>query len=178
MTSASTFPAEWVDAVFARLSLAYGVRFTQQWEGLNPEHVKASWRRELDGITSRGIAYALQHLPRDYPPNAMQFRALCVGAPTAQQALKALDGPPVSKANVQRVADAVAVLRAPKDPKAWAYRLKAREEAGERLSRVQREMWRAALHSSSTWNSEASIGAGSSAVQGDNTVNGTAYAAS
>ena len=30
-------------------------------------------------------------------------------------------------------------------PRAWAYALKAREEAGERLSGVQRRMWRAAI---------------------------------
>ncbi len=33
------------------------------------------------------------------------------------------------------------------DPKAWAYALKAREESGERLSSVQRTMWRAAIAS-------------------------------
>jgi uncharacterized membrane protein len=31
------------------------------------------------------------------------------------------------------------------DPKAWAHRIKARELAGERLSMVHREAWRAAL---------------------------------
>lgn len=31
------------------------------------------------------------------------------------------------------------------DPKSWAYALKAREEAGERLSPPQRDMWRQAL---------------------------------
>lgn len=31
------------------------------------------------------------------------------------------------------------------DPKDWAYRLKAREERGERLSPAQRSCWRAAL---------------------------------
>ncbi len=41
---------------------------------------------------------------------------------------------------------AVAKLRAKKpDPRAWAHALKAREEAGERLSPVQRDAWRIAL---------------------------------
>lgn len=31
------------------------------------------------------------------------------------------------------------------NPKEWAYALKAREESGERLSSVQRSMWRSAL---------------------------------
>jgi hypothetical protein len=32
------------------------------------------------------------------------------------------------------------------DPKEWAKKLKAREQAGERLNDVQRKMWRAALN--------------------------------
>jgi hypothetical protein len=142
----AAFPPEWVDAIFARLSLAYGVRFTQQWEGLNPEHVKAAWCKEMQGITSRGIAYALQHLPGDFPPNAMQFRALCVAAPQRNDPVQALlDGPKPTAATVARVRAAAEVLRKPRDPRAWARALKAREEAGERLSPMQREAWRQSL---------------------------------
>jgi len=168
MTPAVTsFPAEWVDAIFARLSLAYGQRFTQQWEGLNPEHVKASWRRELQGITSRGIAYALGHLPGDFPPNAMQFKALCMGAPARNDPVRALlDGPAPTPASVQRLAQAVAPLRAAKDPKAWARALQARELGGERLSRMQREAWRTAV-SFSDRTSNPSNGAGCSPIEGD-----------
>jgi hypothetical protein len=31
------------------------------------------------------------------------------------------------------------------DPKAWAHKLRARENAGEELTRMQREAWRTAL---------------------------------
>lgn len=40
-------------------------------------------------------------------------------------------------------------------PKAWAHALKAREERGERLSAVQREMWRDALRANLTPNEES-----------------------
>lgn len=163
MTS-DVFPAEWVDAIFARLTLAYGLRFTQQWDGLNPEHVKASWRKEMQGITSRGIAYALQHLPGDYPPNAMQFRALCVAAPQRNDPVQALlQGPPPTAAMVERVRAAAMVLSKPKDPRAWALLLKAREERGERLSRMQREAWRTSLNRMA----EPSKDAGSSLIDAD-----------
>ena len=33
------------------------------------------------------------------------------------------------------------------DPKAWAHKLRARENAGEELTRMQREAWRTALRS-------------------------------
>lgn len=47
---------------------------------------------------------------------------------------------------IRRAKKAVARLRAnPQDPKGWAHRLKAREDAGENLSPVQREAWRIAL---------------------------------
>ena len=169
--------ADWIEAIFARLALAYGGRFMAQYEGLQPEHVKTAWASELDGITSRGIAHALKNLPGDFPVNAMQFRKLCreAHAPDARPALPAPAGQ-ATPADIARLARAVAPLRAPLDPKAWAHRLKAREEGGERLSRTQREAWRAALHSSSTRNMQASSGAGSSVVSDPDTVNSTVYA--
>lgn len=54
---------------------------------------------------------------------------------------------PDERASVIRKAKrALATLGANnRDPKAWAHALKAREEAGEKLSRTQREAWRDAL---------------------------------
>ena len=46
------------------------------------------------------------------------------------------------KAIVQRLGQ---VFSERHDPKGWAWRLKAREESGERLTKAQRDMWRAAL---------------------------------
>lgn len=166
---------DWVEAIFGRLALAYGGRFMAQYEGLQPEHVKTAWSTELDGITSRGIAHALKNLPGDFPVNAMQFRKLCREAhtPDARPALPAPAGQ-VTPADVERLARAVAPMRNQRDPKAWAHALKAREDAGERLSRMQRDAWRAALCSSAR-NMEASIGAGYSAIPDAGTVKGTAY---
>jgi len=36
-------------------------------------------------------------------------------------------------------------LKSPKDYKAWAHRLKEREERGDRLTAVQQQMWRSVL---------------------------------
>ena len=50
------------------------------------------------------------------------------------------------KSGRKRIEEAIkASLAEPKDPMAWAKRLREREEAGERLSAVQQEMWRDAL---------------------------------
>lgn len=55
---------------------------------------------------------------------------------------------PVTREEMQRARDSLRAFAAGNqaDPKLWAKRLKAREMAGERLSDIQRKMWRAALH--------------------------------
>lgn len=144
--------AAWIDAVFARLSLAYGARFLQQYEGLQPEHVKRSWANELAGVNADGIAHALNHLHPDLPPNAMQFRYLCQGRPQVHKAL------PAPKANPEIAAKAIEAMKGlgkPKgDPKAWAYALRQRERNREHLSKVQREAWRAVLPEQETEKTE------------------------
>lgn len=54
--------------------------------------------------------------------------------------------PPVTHeqklAIAQRLRD---VLAQPANPREWAYRLRDRENAGEKLTRAQRECWRAAI---------------------------------
>lgn len=71
---------------------------------------------------------------------------------TERARMRGEPAPPVSRrvADPARMRRALAGLRqqldAPRDPKAWAWRLKAREEGGEQLTPAQREAWRAALH--------------------------------
>ena len=126
-------PDAWVNRVFDRLTLAYGQAFIRQWEGMDIAAVKAFWSEELDGLTAPAIGYALTVLNPDRPPNA---------APVA--AAPALPAPAANPAVVEAVM--AGVQRAPSfDHKAWARRMQEREEAGDRLTMTQREMWRAAL---------------------------------
>lgn len=67
-----------VEALFARLLTAYGTEFERRYAELDPAAVKASWAQTLDGIPREAIAKALDRLPADRPPNAMQFRRLCI----------------------------------------------------------------------------------------------------
>ncbi len=133
--------ARLIDRLFAALATRYGAAWARMWEGLEAEDVKADWSRVLGGCDGETLRYALEHLP-DKPPIATEFRAICRRAPTREA--PRLPGPP---ANPQRVASLVARVAggpAGRDPKAWARDLKAREEAGERLTQAQREMWREA----------------------------------
>jgi len=78
-----SLPSEWIDRIFARLSLTYGHHFTGRWSGLDLDAVKADWGRELARYADRpkAIRYALENLPADNAPNALQFRALCAAMP-------------------------------------------------------------------------------------------------
>lgn len=59
---------------------------------------------------------------------------------------------PVSREEMQRARDSLRAFASGHqlDPKQWAKNLKAREKSGERLSDIQRKMWRAALHEHDT----------------------------
>lgn len=88
-----SLPAAWVDALFHRLAVRYGASFSRQWEGLDMAAIKADWAEELGYYAEhpQAIAGALRELPTDFPPNAMQFRALCAKALPAVPALPAPD---------------------------------------------------------------------------------------
>lgn len=74
-------PQSWADALIARLALRYGAAFMRQYGDADAALVKADWAEVLDGVHGDAIAYALQHLPVERPPNALQFRELCLRAP-------------------------------------------------------------------------------------------------
>ena len=87
-------PDDWVDALFARLSVRYGAAWLRQWDGVDIGAVKQDWARELGGASSGAIKHALDCLPIDKPPTVGQFAALCRNAP--QYAPPALPAPKLS----------------------------------------------------------------------------------
>jgi hypothetical protein len=143
-----SLPANWVDAIFDRLSLIYGQAFQRRWADLDLNAVKSNWAHELAGFANhpKAIAYALENLPADSPPTVLQFKFLARRAPPDE--LPRLEAP---KADPDRVAEELAKLapikaaprRAPNTD--WARRIIEREEAGEILNPTTRKMARAAL---------------------------------
>jgi hypothetical protein len=142
-----SLPAQWVDRIFAKMAVTYGNAWVRMWEGVDVDAVKADWASSLGFYFGRpsAIAWGLEHLPADKPPTVLQFRELCRSMP---------DEPPkrieTSKAaDPAKVAEAMKRLRKSSvqrtSAREWAYALKARDEAGERLSILQREMYRDAL---------------------------------
>lgn len=141
-----SLPTAWVDKLFTKLIVTYGQRFLGLYAGVDLQIVKDDWAEELAGYVNNpdAIKHALQHLPTDRPPNVLEFKQLCRGAP-AKAPLMALEAP---KSDPARVAEAMASMTAPKpkyNPREWAENLKALEERGGRLTMAQKMMWREAL---------------------------------
>lgn len=140
-------PIEWVDKLFHKFALVYGVHIARQYSGLDPIEVKQEWARCLGGFRDRpdAIKFALENLPSDRCPTMLQFRDLCRQSP--KPAVLGLDAPKADKVVVDKemakiVRDAFRVT----DPLGWAKKLKERHDAGERLSSLQIKAYQEALN--------------------------------
>lgn len=94
-TAPAPLPQHWVEKLFRKLSARYGRAFLGQYDGVALEDVMADWAEELGGFSARpeALAHAIAHLP-ERAPNVAQFRALCVGAPSAEPALPPVPADP------------------------------------------------------------------------------------
>lgn len=135
-------PDSWVEALFAKLTLRYGVAFLRQYPDLDPALVKADWAEVLGCFAGRpeAIRVALESLPAERPVTALQFRALGIGSirEERQPALPAPMGVHPPDAVREKLATVSGVV-AGNHPHAWAHGLKARQAQGEKLSVTQRD---------------------------------------
>lgn len=142
-----SLPLPWVDRIFDKLLLVYGRDFTGRWEGSPLSSVKTDWAHELSGFEHHPecIKHALQSLPASKPPTVYEFRNLCVSAPRA--AKFELPAPPADPVFVAAIAQKLRVVaeKPAHGMKEWAYRLQARDKAGESINANQRRCYRAAL---------------------------------
>lgn len=132
-------PLPWVERIFDKLALAYGRDFIGRWDGLPLASVKTDWGHELAGFENHpeAIKHALQHLPASKAPTVYEFRNLAASAP--KMAAIELPPPPQDPEIVKAIVNGLKAS-APSNPhgmKEWAYRLRAKEDAGFKLSRYQ-----------------------------------------
>ena len=85
---------EWIDRIFQRLTGIYGSQFTAKFKQIvdgvdeGTANAKDVWAKELGnfGDKPEAIAYALDHLPTEHAPNALEFRDICRRAPRKEAA--------------------------------------------------------------------------------------------
>lgn len=130
-----------IELVFTKLQVRYGAAWLRQWEGVDMRMVKSDWEQELSGFARNPapLLHALTILP-ERVPNVKQFRDLAnqaplpvaprLARPAANQAVVAR-----SKAKLAGIKEAMAEGAA--DPLRPWLALKARHEAGERLTPFQ-----------------------------------------
>lgn len=137
-----SLPLKAVDRLFERLALTYGRQFSELYSAVDPGSVKSLWAHELAAFTNslHRIAWALENLPPKCP-NVIEFKALCRQAPAPE-----VPRLPEPKADPERVKAELAKLghvSAAKrtatettrvDHKAWARRILARQQAGDRIN--------------------------------------------
>lgn len=132
---------KWIAEIFKRLLGIYGMQFKNKFSSIeNGVDVgflaaKDIWAQELGFYCSHPecIAWALDNLPTDHAPNAIEFKELCRRAPR-KQLHKALEHKEV-KADPARVAEfteeAQKVFSTEKNHRAWVWKLLERKARGE-----------------------------------------------
>lgn len=149
-----SLPTKAIDRIFQRLAATYMAAWDRAMGATPQSDIKTAWCHELAAFgrtpeAMQCIAWALENLP-ERPPNAIEFKRLCQQAPS-------VEAPRLEhrRADPERVAAELAklapIMARPAAPdgvnphKAWAHRLKARHEAGDKLSRYQIMCYREAL---------------------------------
>lgn len=97
-----SLPIEWVEKLFSKLTMNYGVEFLNRYKGIPLSDVKTDWSNELSGFNGAQIGFALGVLP-DRVPTAQQFRNLCLLAPAAET--PRLESPKADPAIVKMITD-------------------------------------------------------------------------
>jgi hypothetical protein len=69
-----------VERLFLRMSVLYGNRFADMWEGIDLEEVKKCWADEISAFSIAQIAGAVERLKKaNWPPTLPEFLAMCEG---------------------------------------------------------------------------------------------------
>ena len=147
-----SFPLKAVDRLFDRLALTYGAEWSGKWRDVDEVQLKSMWAHELSAFSEslKAIGWALENLPAKCP-NLIEFKNLCRQAP--REMMVALDAPKADRSIVDaEMAKIAASALKPKtdehgrvDYLAWAKRLKARHDNGEKLGTYQIFCFRKAL---------------------------------
>ncbi len=78
LTSMQPLPDRWVEAMFDKMFLDYGKKFTDQWGGTDPARLVAHWAAEMASFTGPEIKRGLAAMAgKDWPPTLPEFKKMC-----------------------------------------------------------------------------------------------------
>lgn len=130
------------------MTVRYGDQWLRKWEGVPAADLKEDWATQLAWLWKRpeAIAFALENLPADAPPNVAQFKAIATRLPDAPQQPRRLEAPDPTPEQLERrerlrlkTREVAERLRANAAAGPVALnKLRARELAGEKLTPGQR----------------------------------------
>ena len=135
----SKLPAEWVMRIFQRLTGVYGSQFRAKYShvenGIDIGIAMAAeaWANELGDFVNRpeAISYALDHLPKDHAPNAIEFLDACKRCPRKEENHVRLEYKPTAedKARQKEMAHKATAAVKPKefDGLLWAKKPKSQK---------------------------------------------------
>lgn len=74
----NAIPEKWVKALFNKMAFSYGVKFADQWKGIDPDGIKRHWAQKLFVLTTDELTRGVLRLDsRAWPPTLPEFLALC-----------------------------------------------------------------------------------------------------
>lgn len=135
----SKLPAEWVTRIFQRLTGVYGSQFRAKYShvenGVDVGIAMAAeaWAVELGDFSQHpeAISYALDHLPKDHAPNAVEFLDACRRCPRKEEKLTRIEYKPTAEdaARAKEMAAKAAETVKPKefDGLLWAKKPKSQK---------------------------------------------------
>lgn len=77
-TSTNPLPESWVERMFDRMLLDFGKKFTDQWQGADPDKLVKHWAHEMAQYSAQEIKRGLDAMQgRDWPPTLPEFKKMC-----------------------------------------------------------------------------------------------------
>ncbi|MGK5024604.1 hypothetical protein [Janthinobacterium sp. RB2R34] len=135
----NAIPERWIIALFNKMKFSYGVKFADQWRGIDTEGIKRHWAQKLFVLTTAELTRGVERLDsRAWPPTLPEFLALC--------------RPPIEPSVAFHEALEQGALRTRGEPNVWsspavfwAWRKLGAYECARSTYAVLRPRWEAAL---------------------------------
>lgn len=121
----------------------------------NARRMWAFGLRDYHVVTVKAALARVLDTGGEYPPTLPQLRALCAAISPRQASVPAVDMAPAQpSSDVRADVDRLLAVKLGEPNKQWAYRLKARHEAGEKMTNSQLQCYKKALGLNSSGRAE------------------------